>query len=121
MHAVEDHRGGLVRIAPDDRSSEWDKRDQVELQDIEKERRSVDPREVAEIDRIADPVRAQYRERKREAEETWRERGQPCNKLGRRSRIRHVQLEDEKRHRDRIDAIGERVQSIHVIATSPRS
>src|SRR5712692_11598578 len=33
---VEDHRGGLVRIAPHDRSREWDERDEIQLQDVER-------------------------------------------------------------------------------------
>ena len=76
---------------------------------------------MTEVDRVSDPVRPENREPEREAEETGRERGEPGGQLGRAVRVGDVQLQHEERHRDRINAVGECVEAIHVIATSPRS
>jgi hypothetical protein len=38
MQSVEDHRGGLIGVPPEDGGGEWQERDEEELQDVEQER-----------------------------------------------------------------------------------
>ena len=58
MHAVQDHGGRLVGIPPDHGRREWQERDKEELEHIEKERGTIDTREVAQVDGVPDPIRA---------------------------------------------------------------
>ena len=82
VQRVDDHRGRFGGVPSDQRRREREERYEEKLQHIEEQRRSIDARQMAQVDGAPDPVGPEHRETERKAEEARSDRDETGDELG---------------------------------------